>query len=258
MYFVSIVDPFDADADPDSIVVGDPDFDKGNYTNGNSLGFSDTNEVLSASMEIAQVTPNNSLVDIKITAYDIDPDGPVDNGVGGNLENNAFLEDPIANDDAVNILSMKVFNGDGDLIEFWEWDGDSYELADDPEDPGTEVEDDPSVNVSFDEISPGVHSATVFNVADNYDLLWTVEVPADVFKAENVDSTDSAENDGFDIGGFNFLETQPTEDMDQDWTVKITDFDGDWDQATFETGIDGTLGADDGLVTGVDDTSVAA
>jgi len=44
---------------------------------------------------------------------------------------------------------------------------------------------------------------------------------------------------------------QPTPDQALDFTVKIEDFDGDTDVATFRTGIDGTLDADDDAVAGV-------
>ena len=73
----------------------------------------------------------------------------------------------------------------------------------------------------------------------------------------NVDSTESEEKDGFDIGGFNLLEVQQTEDRALTWTLRITDFDGDFDQLDVMTGIDGTLDADDGMVAGLVDTSVA-
>ena len=105
-----------------------------------------------------------------------------------------------------------------------------------------------TVEVVFDLVSGGstpgdlsddIYTATVLGVADNYTILWTND-PADAWRIFNADSTDSDENDGFDIGGFNLLELQPTEDKVLDWTVRITDFDGDYDEATFSTGIDGT------------------
>ncbi|MBK0398326.1 hypothetical protein H0I76_03910 [Limibaculum sp. M0105] len=47
---------------------------------------------------------------------------------------------------------------------------------------------------------------------------------------------------------------QPTEDQALDWQAKIMDDDGDYDIATFRTGIDGTLENADGIIAGVDDT----
>ena len=44
----------------------------------------------------------------------------------------------------------------------------------------------------------------------------------------------------FDIGGFAISEPQPTPDLKLDFTVKITDEDGDSATDDFSVGIDGT------------------
>ena len=61
-------------------------------------------------------------------------------------------------------------------------------------------------------------------------------------------------NVGVRLLDFSIGVPQPTEDQLQNWEVTITDDDGDYDVATFQTGIDGTLGNADGMVIGVDDT----
>jgi len=63
-------------------------------------------------------------------------------------------------------------------------------------------------------------------------------------------------NEGVRLLDFKIGLPQPTEDQALDWEVTITDFDGDFDVATFRTGIDGTLAEDDGVVADLVDTSV--
>ena len=55
------------------------------------------------------------------------------------------------------------------------------------------------------------------------------------------------DGDSFDIGDFSLFETEITPDQILDFTVKITDFDGDEDSEMFSVGIDGT--DDDSTVT---------
>ena len=235
MYFGSIFDP-----EPDSIVVEDPaiDFDKSSYKDGDTLGFNGTVEFLSASMEIAQTTPNGSLVDIQISAYDIDP-GVVGNGTSGE-ENNDFLQAPLATDDQVNITSVSVFDGDGALVELWEDVGviDGVYV--------NTLDGDPS-SVVFNMDATGIHSATILDAADDYTIMWVTETGADLWRVANVDSS----GDGFDIGGFNLEAAQPTPDQKFDYVVQITDFDGDTATSGFSIGLDGTGEFDDDMVAGV-------
>ena len=44
----------------------------------------------------------------------------------------------------------------------------------------------------------------------------------------------------FDIGGFSISEPTPTDDQSFDFTVEITDFDGDTDSVSHSAGIDRT------------------
>ncbi len=48
------------------------------------------------------------------------------------------------------------------------------------------------------------------------------------------------DGDSFDIGDFSLFETLVTDDQGLNFTVKITDFDGDMDSESFSVGIDGT------------------
>ena len=52
--------------------------------------------------------------------------------------------------------------------------------------------------------------------------------------------TDAPSNVGVRLLDFSIGVPQPTPDKVVDFTVKITDFDGDTDVATFRAGIDGT------------------
>ena len=174
------------------------------------------------------------------------------NGTTGE-ENNDFLQDPTFTDTEVNITSITVIDGAGNVVEFIEdFDLDGVYVHGDADGVGG-VDDDPTVDVVFDPVSGSgaglIHNATVFNAGDDFTLEWTTEDPADLWKIENVDS-----NDGFDIGGFNLGEVQPTPDQQFDFSVQIIDYDGDVDGGTadpdaeFSVGIDGTSGFDNDTV----------
>ena len=230
MYFLSISNP------DDDIVVGDPVFDKGNYKDGDTLNFDGFIDRTSVEVEISQTTPNGSLVDIRITAYNIEPDDNSDTTSGEPVpdtdpERRDFLEDPLAGsfDTIVEITSAAIYDGPEEtatLIAFATKNGDgSATIVDANGDPITDMV------VVFET------NAVIFkDVADD----WVVEAftagPADTFAVENYDF----EGDSFDIGGVNFAQAQGTEDQVLDWTVAITDFDGDVTTDTFKTGIDGT------------------
>lgn len=62
---------------------------------------------------------------------------------------------------------------------------------------------------------------------------------------------EGAANKGIRLLDFSIGVPQPTEDQALEWGVKIADFEGDYDTASFATGIDGTLENDDNLVAGV-------
>ncbi len=67
-----------------------------------------------------------------------------------------------------------------------------------------------------------------------------------------VNDPEESTGNKFDIGAFNILEAQPTPDQKFDFTVDITDFDGDMATSNeFSIGVDGTGTFDDDAETDV-------
>jgi hypothetical protein len=224
------------DPEADNIVVGVGTSSElnGAYGDAKQLNFDQAlTEVTSASVEISQTTPNHSLVDVEITAYNVTLGSDVDT----DNEAIAFLENPLAFAAQVNIDSVSVIDETGDVIEFWEdFDHDgTYVLGDG--DGDSIVDDDATVNVVFSPAGPGTHKATVLNAADNYTIAWTTETVHDLALVKNVDTT----NDNFDIGGFNLAQGQDTPDQKFSAEVTLTDYDLDQVVSnTFENFVDGT------------------
>jgi hypothetical protein len=229
-----------ADPEADNIVVGVGTSNElnGFYDDAEFLHFNQgLTEVTSASVELSQTTPNGSLVDVEITAYNV----TLVTAINTEAEAIDFLENPLqttANQSAaqVNIDAVRVRDASGEVIEFWQdYDHDgTYELAD--FDGDTIVENDATVNVVFTGAG-GIFKATVLNAADNYTIEWDTQTVHDLALVKNVDTT----NDNFDIGGFNLAQGQDTPDQKFDFTVAITDYDGDTEESnTFEVFVDGT------------------
>ncbi|MCE5972343.1 hypothetical protein LZA78_02400 [Sinirhodobacter sp. WL0062] len=222
MYFFSIDDPVD------SITVGATGFDKTSYKNGNTLDFDGFIDRTSAQIEIAQTTPNGSLVDMTIAAYNM-----TSNDAPANSK--TFLQDPLgAAHTTVQITSVKIYDG-----EPMEDDSNLVATATISGDGSTDsfvVETAYSGIYTGNVIDNGDKTVEVTDLLDDY----TVEVGtvsyADTFGVTNTDD----EGDSFDIGGVNFLEAQFTPDKQLDWEITITDFDGDTDSVEITTGIDGT------------------
>jgi hypothetical protein len=186
-----------------------------------SIQYGDTSEVTSASFRISQ-TQGNDLATAQISAFDLD-DAP--QGV-------AFV-DARGTGDPVSIITVRVFNAAGTLIEE-ETDGSAPSV------------NDPTVDIVFSGPADA-RIATVSGLDDLYTIEWdTGNVPHDQVLIKGVAGK-------FDIGQFEISQPQPTPDEKLDFTAQIADFDGDTDSASFSIGIDGTgIGInDDDQVLGV-------
>ena len=83
---------------------------------------------------------------------------------------------------------------------------------------------------------------------------WTTSGTHNRVLIENISNADGVsgnDNNTFDIGGFGLVQTQPAPDEKLDFTVQITDFDGDTASDSFSIGIDGTGIFNDNPVAGV-------
>jgi len=171
-----------------------------------------TVEVYGAFFEISQ-TQGNSLVDLRISAWD----GPGDDTPGSGAQGAAFAADPIAGATQAEVTAVRVF--DGDTLVFFDDDTDG--------DPAF-VAAGYTITVDF-----SGDTAEVSSLDSGYRIEFETDGLHDVSLIEGISGK-------FDIGGFGISEPTPTEDQIFDFTVEITDHDGDTDSATHLVGIDGT------------------
>ena len=232
-YFAYLSDPDDA------MVAGvTGGLNQNSADDADTIGFADTVGATTAQVEIVQVQGGSpATVDIK--AYDIDVTANYGaDGVTTDAEARDFAETPLLpGDDPVNILAVRVYDENGDLVEVWE----------DPEKDGTYANtlNDSPVTVQF--LSAGVADvfyARVAGVQDDYTIEFETEFDHDLALVECFAGK-------FDIGGFNILEDSATPDQFLEFEATATDGDGDTDVATWEIGIDGTGGFNDNQVSGV-------
>jgi Fe-S cluster assembly iron-binding protein IscA len=166
----------------------------------------------SASFIMAQVTPNKEDVNLKLTAFTTDAEP----GVGFVAGIGDF------DDVQVNIDSVKVIDKDSvTRIEFSAATGSSTLNG---------VTVDLTGNMALIE---GLLAGDV--------VTYTTDVDHNRLEIVNPDTgEDGFDGDSFDIGDFSLFETLVTDDQGLNFTVKITDFDGDMDSESFSVGIDGT------------------
>ena len=86
--------------------------------------------------------------------------------------------------------------------------------------------------------------ATVAGFGTNYVIEWDADEDFDQTLISGVEGK-------FDIGGFGFFQGNDTPDQVLDFTARVTDGDGDYDEVSWKIGIDGTGAFDDNLVSGV-------
>jgi hypothetical protein len=169
-------------------------------------------------VEIVQVQGNDP-ASIKITAYDFTFGSAVDS----NAEARDLVTDPLAasppanaptSATEVNITAVKVFDANGD-----------------------EVTTGITINLTG-------NTAVVTGLQDNYTVQWTAPGHDGVL-IEGVAGK-------YDLGGFNLVQAQPTPDQQFNFTVNVTDFDGDVVTSNqFSVGVDGTGVNDNDQVVGV-------
>ena len=209
-----------------------------------TIAFESTQTARTAQVEIVQVQ-GGGLAAMDIKAYDIDmvanygPDGVVSDD-----EARDFVETPLlAGDDPVNIMSVKVYNASGVLVEHWA----------DPDLNGTYTlqaipgnDDHAQVDVDFFETSAGsgIYYARVFGINDDYMIEFETETDHDMALVEGFSGK-------FDIGGFNIIERQDIEDTVLEFTAQVKDGDNDTATSSWKIGIDGTGDFNDNLVSGV-------
>lgn len=236
-YFVYLSNP------DDDMVAGVPGgLTQNTADDADTIGFADTVEVTTASVEIVQ-TQGNALATMNVKAFDIDMAPFGAGGVNTDAEARSFAEDPEATDDQVNVTGVRVLNSSGVLLESWadtNLDG-VYELQDIPG-----ADNHPQVNVEFIETSvgSGIYYARVSGVNQGYTIEFDTEIGHDMALVEGVAGK-------FDIGGFNIFQGNDTPDQLLSFTAQVLDGDGDTDTASWDIGIDGTGIHDDDSVSGI-------
>jgi hypothetical protein len=147
---------------------------------------------------------------------------------GGEIDPRTFVTDPEAFDVQVDITRVQVFDSS---------DPTNLILLEDSDLGGVQ---DPDITIDLSGLS-----AVIAGVDQDYTIEFTTAAAHDMALVENIAGK-------YDIGGFNLLETQPTPDQKYDFTVDITDFDGDAETSNeFSIGVDGTGPFDDDHVDGV-------
>ncbi|UWQ00477.1 hypothetical protein K3X44_07905 [Aliiroseovarius crassostreae] len=225
--FAYLDDPYSLITSPtfdiNDIVVGQGTSSELNtaYADAGYLGFNGMIEVSTAEVQIAQVTPSGNLVDMRISAYDVD-DGDETSTSEADAIN--FLEEGYS---AVqrDIISVSVKDASGTVIY-------TRTQAEGNDDDGI------GIDVLFDGLSVDVQ-----NLADDYSVEFTTDGDHDLATIENVDM----DGDRFDIGGYFISEAQPTPDQLFEFGVDVFDYDLDSANSTFNVAIDGTGIFDDGV-----------
>ncbi len=187
-----------------------------------TIKFNDTNEATRASVEIVQTsgagTAKRPGPATHITAYDINP-GNIDT----DAESKAFALNPTAGGDEGKIISLKIFDANGNVVEYRTnldagasnggalAGGSSDSLVgiqfvlDNPNGAGT-ADDDYSVIVS--------------NLKANYTIEFGTQEAHDLARVQNVSGS-------YDIGGFNIFNNVNVPSQDFDFSVQISDYDND-------------------------------
>ena len=155
-------------------------------------------------------------MELRISAWDVPNAG---------LKGQDFVEDPIAGATQVVVIAVRVFDENGMKIE-------------DTDDLGSF--DDVDVFVFLDQAGD-LLNAIVGGLDAGYTIEFDTALVHDISLIEGVAGK-------FDIGGFSISEPTPTEDQIFDFTVEITDFDGDTAEASHSVGIDGTGVNNDDLI----------
>ena len=260
----------DKDGDGDGgaffVFVEDPDQDilaglssglSGVYDDADNIGFGSTFETTSAQFSVVQ---NSTSMEARVTAYDINPVGRVgdplvDPDVGTDARD--FISDPLATDAQVSVTEIMVYAEDGVTLLEHVVNVDGVAVLQDINASGAGDDDDPTVSITFEETGGGgslIYSADIaVNLHDSgYTFTYVTAAPHDAVQINAVNDPEESTGNKFDIGAFNILEAQPTPDQKFDFTVDITDFDGDMATSNeFSIGVDGTGTFDDDAETDV-------
>jgi hypothetical protein len=178
-----------------------------------NIDFQDVFDATSASFTVNQTNPGKGPVTVRISAFSTAKESGVN------------FVDGLTNDTKVNITSASVV----DFVV-------SGQAA------------TPVVTVNAD----GTLTVTGLSTGDQ--VRWTTSGTHNRVLIENLSNADGVagnDNNTFDIGGFSLVQALPTPDEKLDFTVQITDADGDTASASFSIGIDGTGSFDDNQVVGV-------
>jgi hypothetical protein len=236
--------------DPKTKAVSGVGLDATGADDADNVEFNGTVPVGQASVEIVQASGKGTTKlpgpEMLIQAWDLNPGNVV-----SDAQSRAFVLDPTNGGTQVNIIGIKIYDATGALIEYrTNLDAGATNGGQlmDSGDAGTNVTaaDDSAVNISFVLTNPGapgnsddVYSAVVGNLKANYTIEWITEGTHDAALVQN-------RSGSYDIGGFNLLQGQDTPDVDFEFSVSVTDRDGDvyrgfdttWDD--FKIKVDGT------------------
>ncbi|SMX24690.1 hypothetical protein BOA8489_02817 [Boseongicola aestuarii] len=230
-------------SDTNPAMVAGAGLDQNNADDADTVEFGGTEPIKTAQVEIVQIQ-GNSPATINIQAFDVDFDDFADDGgdltrIDTDAEARLFVENPdtyLTDTDGVapgiqqpKITSISVYNT-ADL--------------DAAADPSTvtplytvDIGDGDIMGVTWNN---GGESVDVGNLGANVTVEFTTDVPHDMALVSNVVGK-------YDLGGFNLLQVDETPDQLFDYTVEITDFDGDTAAETFQVLVDGTGKFDDGV-----------
>lgn len=222
--------------------------DQNNADDADTIGFNGTNAVTTASVEIVQasgaINKENDGPGLEIKAYDIDP-----GEINTSQESRDFATNPLATADQVNIIGVKIYDANHNLIEYRTNNDTASGQLEDSGDLGSDITaaDDSGVDITFVQTA-GIWSVQATDLQQNYTVEFETEIPHDAALVDYL-------NGSYDIGGFNLVQGQDSEDQKFDFAVEINDYDGDTyggtgvTYANFLVGVDGTgLNNDDSVI----------
>ncbi len=221
-----------------------------------TLGFAGTVGSLGGEVEVVQ-KQGGAALGMKISAYDVDIPGADNTIVSANdpqsqnppttddvsQEARDFIEDPLLGATAVSITTINVYDrADPNNILESVMNVGGVAVNVDGDGDGN-VDNAAGITVTFSLVN-GAYVATVLGFTANDSIAWTTASNHDAVLIEGTSGK-------WDVGGFNVLQGNDSEDQMLEFTAKVTDGDGDFASDTWRIGIDGTGAFDDDHVDGV-------
>jgi len=168
-----------------------PDLTQGEASNEANIQFGSLHETLGAQFDIAQVTPSNKLATVRVTAL---KETVYAQGAAFVDE---LLDDGVAADTVIDIISVTVYNGSGATV--------ANNITASMGAPNSN-----GIQVTFNGPIAGVNTVTIAGLSANYSVAYTTASGHNRVLIENEGNSSAALNASFDIGGFHLFGSSTT------------------------------------------------